>query len=121
MNSDEIVLRNFIINKVLQVAQACVDESRKGWRVKLPLFKDAMDAFNFSSREVREVLAFLEAKMYMIVFLDEDGHVAGISLVPQKYRCWQCNGLLDMQDDIRRHFDDCRKRQAKIERNRKLL
>jgi hypothetical protein len=29
--------------------------------------------------------------------------------------------LLDMQSDIRFHFEDCRKRQAKIARNRKLL
>ena len=119
--ADTFVLSKSVVNKIWEAAQACVDGERKGWRLKMPLFRDAMDAFNFSGREVGAVLAHLSARMYMIVFLDEDGHVAGISLVPQKYRCWQCNGLLDMQDDIRRHFDDCRKRQAKIERNRKLL
>jgi hypothetical protein len=112
---------NFIINKVWEAAQACVDESRKGWRVQMQVFRDAMDDLGFTGREVREVLAFLEVKMYVIVFPDEDGHVAGISLVPQQYRCLQCNMLLDMQSDIRFHFEDCRKRQAKIARNRELL
>ena len=89
--------------------------------VKIPAFWGAMEHLGFSGRDVRAVLAFLAARMYVIVFRDEDGHVAGISLVPQQYRCWQCNMLLDMQSDIRFHFEDCRKRQAKIARNRKLL
>src|SRR5665213_3988812 len=81
--------------------------------VKIPAFWGAMEHLGFTGREGRAVLAHLSARMYMLVFPDEDGHVAGISLVPQQYRCWQCNGLLNMQDDIRLHFDDCRKRQAK--------
>ena len=121
MTNDEIVIHKSVVNKVWEVAQACVDEKKKGWRVQMPIFWDAMDNLGFSGKEVRAILAFLAARMYVIVFRDEDGHVAGISLVPQQYRCWHCNSLLDMQDDIRRHFDDCRKRQAKIERNRKLL
>jgi hypothetical protein len=55
------------------------------------------------------------------VFLDEDGHAARISLVPQRFRCWHCNMLLDMQDDFVDHIGLCLKRQAKIARNRKLL
>lgn len=120
MNNDEIAIRMSAVNKVLQVAQQCVDESKKGWFVSMPVFWNAMDAFNFGIKEVRAALAMLAARLYVIVFPDEDGHVAGISLVPQQYRCWHCNGLLSVQDDIRRHFDDCRKRQVKIERNRKL-
>ncbi|MGB0073618.1 MAG: hypothetical protein WBP71_11770 [Terracidiphilus sp.] len=121
MNSDGIVLRESVVSKVFEIAEQCVDESKKGWRVKMSVFWEAMDAFDFSGREVREALAILAAKMYVIVFPDEDGEVARLSLLPQEFRCWHCNGLLDIQDDIRRHFDDCRKRQAKIQRNRKLL
>jgi hypothetical protein len=117
MNNEEIAIHKYVVNKIWEVAHDCVDESRKGWRVKLPLFWGAMDDLDFTRREVREVLAFLEVKMYVLVFRDEDGCVTGISLVPQQYRCWQCNMLLDMQDDIRRHFDDCQKRQAKIQRS----
>lgn len=113
MTNGETAIRESVINKVLQVAQACVDEKKKGWFVKMPAFWGAMDHLGFSGKDVRAVLAFLAARMYVIVFRDEDGHVAGISLVPQQYRCLHCIGLLNMQDDIRHHFDDCRKRQAK--------
>jgi hypothetical protein len=121
MNNDEIALRNFIINKVWEVAQLCVDEDKKCWRVKLPLFWGAMDDLGFTGREVREALAFLESRMYVIVFPDEDGHVTGISLIPQRYQCVHCNTWLEMQDDPEGHIDECLKRQAKIERNRELL
>jgi hypothetical protein len=119
--ADTFVLSKFVVNKVLEVAQACVDDSRKGWRVKMPAFRDAMDHLGFSGRDVRAVLAFLAARMYVIVFPDENGHVAGISLVPQQYRCLQCNMLLDMQDDPDNHIDFCLRQQRKIKRNRKLL
>lgn len=121
MNNDEIAIRMSTVNKVLQVAQQCVDPNKRGWFLRMPVFWDAMDGFNFGGREVRAVLAFLQAKMYVIVVPDEDSHIAGITLVPERYRCWHCNMLLDIQDSIRRHFDDCRKRQVKIERGRKLL
>lgn len=121
MNTDETVLRKSVVSKVLEVAQACVDTERKGWRVKMPVFWEAMDAFDFSGREVRAALAYLSARMHLIAFPGEDGHVAGISLVPQRYRCWHCNLWLDIRSDIRRHFDDCRTRQAKIQRYRELL
>jgi len=121
MNTDETVLRKSVVNKVFEIAEACLDGDKRGWRVRMPVFWGAMDAFDFSSIEVREALAFLSARMYVIVFADEDGHVAGISVVPQQYRCWHCNGLLNMQDGILPHLGDCRKRQAKIQRDRELL
>ena len=121
MNSDDILIRQSVVSKILQVAEACVDTKRKGWFVKMPVFWGAMDDLGFTGNEVRATLAFLQARMFLIAFTDEEGQVTGISLVPQQYRCSNCNMLLDMQSDIRRHFDDCRKRQAKIKRNRELL
>lgn len=120
MNNDEIAIRMSTVNKVLQVAQQCADESKKGWFVRMSMFWNAMDAFNIGSREVREVLALLQARMHVITFLDGDGHITGISVTPQWFRCWHCNGLLNMQDGILPHLGDCWKRQQKIERNRKL-
>ena len=93
MNNDEVVLSRFVVNKVWQVAQACVDKSRKGWRVGMPDFRDALDSLDFTAKEVRATLAFLELRMYVFAFTDEDSHVTGISLVPQQYRCEFCNML----------------------------
>jgi hypothetical protein len=115
------VSRKFLINKVLETAQDFVDTDRKGWRVKMREFHDAMDAFDFSGREVREAIAFLEARMIMISFTDHDGHIYAISVVPQRYRCEFCNMWLDMQDDPEDHIDLCRRLQAKMKRNRELL
>jgi hypothetical protein len=121
MNNDEIVIRKAVINTVLKVAQQCLDENRKGWFVRMPVFWDAMDDLGFTGEEVRATLAFLQARMYVITFTDEDGCVTGISLVPQQYQCEFCNMWLDMQDEPENHIDDCLKRQAKIEWNRKLV
>jgi len=121
MNNEDIVLRESVVNKVLEVAQTCVDAKRKGWFVSMPRFWSAMDEICFTGKEVREALAFLAARMYVIVFLDDDGQIAGISMVPQRYRCGHCNMLLDMQDDFVDHIDLCLKRQRKIERNPLLL
>ena len=121
MINSELRIRESVVSKVFEIAEQCVDESKKGWRVKMSVFWEAMDAFHFSGREVRAAFAYLSVRMYLIAFPGEDGHVAGISLVPQQYRCWHCNGSLSLQDDIRRHYDDCRKRQVKIQRNHELL
>ena len=120
-NSAKITARSTGVARIPYLGLLQVIHKHSARPVKIPAFWGAMEHLGFTGREGRAVLAHLSARMYMIVFPDEDGHVAGISLVPQQYRCWQCNGLLNMQDDIRLHFDDCRKRQAKIERNRKLL
>ena len=120
MTNNEVVLRKSVVNKVLEIAQRCVDEKRKGWRVKMQQFNDAMDDMGFTGKEVRAALAFLSARMYLIAFPGEDCHVTGISLVPQQYPCEFCNMLLDMQDDPEGHIDLCLRRQAKIQRNRKL-
>ena len=121
MTNKEIVIRKSVVSKVLEVAQACMDDKRKGWFVSMPKFWSAMDAFNFGSRDVRAALAFLALRMYVIVFLDDDGQIAGISMVPQRYRCGHCNMLLDMLDDFVDHIDICLKQQKKIERNPLLL
>ena len=121
MTNKEIVIRKSVVSKVLEVAQACVNESKKGWRVQMPIFWDAMDEICFTGKEVREALAFLAARMYVIVFPDEDGQGGRISLVPQRYQCGFCYMWLDMQDEPEHHIDTCLKRQAKIERNRKLV
>jgi hypothetical protein len=121
MTNNEVVLRKSVVNKVLEIAQRCVDEKRKGWRVQMPLFWDAMDDMSFSGKEVRDALAFLETRMYVVTFTDEDGSVTGISLVPQRYQCGFCNMWLNMQDEPENHIDLCLRRQAKIERNRMLL
>ena len=121
MNNEDIVLRESVVNKVLEVAQTCVDAKRKGWFVSMPRFWSAMDEICFTGKEVREALAFLAARMYVIVFPDEDGQGGRISLVPQRYQCGFCYMWLNMQDEPEHHIDTCLKRQAKIERNRKLL
>ena len=87
----------------------------------MPVFWGAMDDFGSAGKEVREVLAFLEARMYVIAFLDADGGIVGISLVPQQYRCSNCNMLLDMQDDPENHIALCLRQQKKIEINRNLV
>jgi hypothetical protein len=120
MNNDEIVIRKWVVNKVLQVVQQCVDESRKGWRVKIREFNDAMDDLGFTGEEVRAALAYLRARMYVITLLNSDGSVTGISLVPQWYPCEFCKMPLYIQDDPEGHIDLCLRRQAKIKRNRKL-
>jgi hypothetical protein len=74
----------------------------------------------FTGKEVRATLAFLEKKMYVITFLDSDGCVTGISLVPQWYPCEFCKMPLYIQDDPEQHIDLCLRRQRKIEMNRKL-
>ena len=118
MNNEDIVLRKSVVRKVLEVAQACVDRNKKGWFVKMPVLWGAMDDMGFTAKEVRAALGFFQQRTYLIVFLDEDGQVGGISIVPQRYRCGHCNMWLDMQDDPVDHIDLCRKRQAKIARNR---
>jgi hypothetical protein len=121
MNNNEVVLSKFVVNKVWEVAQSCVDETRKGWFVNMEQFHDAMDGWDFTAEKVRAALEFLESRTYVLPFKDEDGHVTRISLVPQRYQCGHCNMWLDMQRDPEDHIDSCLKRQAKIERNRKLL
>jgi hypothetical protein len=121
MNNEDILLRKSTVNTVLKVAQACSDESRKGWRVKMRQFNDAMDDNDISSKEVRAALEFLQLRMFVIAFFDADGHVTGISLVPQRYPCEFCNMVLHIQDAPEKHIDVCLRRQKKIERNRALL
>jgi hypothetical protein len=120
-HEEEVVLRKSTVNTVLRVAQACSDESRRGWRVKMHQFNNAMDDNDISSKEVRTALAFLQSRMYVLAFLDSDGQVTGISLVPQRYPCEFCNMVLYIQDDPESHIDVCLRRQKKIERNRALL
>ena len=120
-NEEEVVLRKSVANTVLRVAQACLDESRKGWRVKMRQFNDAMDDNGISSKDVRAALEFLQLRMFLIAFLDADGNVASISVVPQHYQCEFCKMLLYIQDDPEDHIDVCLKRQKKIERNRRSI
>jgi hypothetical protein len=56
----------------------------------------------------------------LIAFPGEDGHITGISLVPQWYPCEFCKMPLYIQDDPESHIDLCLRRQKKIEMNRKL-
>jgi hypothetical protein len=121
MNNDEVVLSKFVVNKVWEIAQACVDGSKKGWLVNMQEFRDAMDSLAFTANEVRATLSYLAARTFVIPFLDADGGVAGISLVPQRYQCGHCNMWLNMQDNLGDHIDLCLKQQKKIERNRVLL
>ena len=119
--TDTFVLSKFVVNKVWEVAQACVDDTKKGWRVKMPEFRDALDGLDFTASEIHAALSCLESRAYFFAFTDEDGHVTGVSLIPQRYQCGHCNLWLDMQGDPENHIDDCLKRQAKIARNRVLL
>lgn len=120
MNNDEIVLRKSVVNEIWRVAQTCIDENRKRWRVMMPRFRDAMDALDFTAKEVRAALAYLEARTFVITFLEEDGGFAGIYVVPQRYRCEFCGMWLNTQDDPETHIDLCLRLQRKMERNRKL-
>ena len=121
VNSDEVVLSRFLVNKVLEVAQSCIDDSRKGWRVKMPDFRDAMDSLDFTANEVRAAFSHLQVRTLVITSLNAEGGVAGISLVPQRYQCGHCNMWLNMQDEPEHHIDLCVKQQKKIERHRELL
>lgn len=121
MSNDEAILSRFLVNKVWEVAQTCVDESKKGCRVEMPRFRDAMDDWDFTAEEVRAALAYLELRTYLLVFRDEEGHVTGICLIPQRYQCGFCNMWLNTQDDPEAHIDFCLRQQRKIERNRVLL
>jgi hypothetical protein len=120
MNNDEIALSEWVVNKVLEIAEACVDESRKGWRVKMGEFDDAMDSQDIDSRELREALALLDSTTYIIPFRDEDGNIAGISVIPQRFQCGHCKMWLNMQDDYEEHIDLCLRVQRKREMYRKL-
>jgi hypothetical protein len=80
-----------------------------------------MDGLNLGTREVREALAYLEARLQLITFLDADGQVTGISVPPQWYQCRYCKMWLDMQDEREHHIDDCLRRQAKMAKNLRLL
>jgi hypothetical protein len=121
MSNDEVVLNRFVVNKIWQVVQSCVEEARKGWFVKMSEFGDAMDGLDFTAKEVRATLAYLEARTFVITFLDADGGVAGITLVPQRYQCVHCNMWLNMQQEPVDHIGACLRLQRKIERNRVLL
>ena len=121
MNNDEVVLNTFVVNKVWEVAQSCVDETRKGWFVNMSEFRDAMDSLDFTADEVNASLSYLEARSFVITFLDADGCIAGISCVPQRYRCRFCKMWLNTQSDPEAHIDLCLRLQRKIERYRMLL
>jgi hypothetical protein len=120
MNNDEIALSKFVVNKVLEIAQACVDENKKGWFVTMQPFHNALDGFDFTAKEVCAAVAFLEARTYVILFPDEDGHVTRISIVPQRYQCGHCKMWLNMEDDPENHIELCLRLQRKMERNRVL-
>jgi hypothetical protein len=121
MSNDELVLNRFVVNKVWEIAQTCLDENKKGWFVNMAEFRDAMDSLDFTANEVRAALSYLEARSVVITFLDADGGVARISCVPQRYRCRFCNMWVNTQDDPEGHIDHCLKQQKKIERNKELL
>jgi hypothetical protein len=121
MSNDEIALSKFVVNKVWEVAQTCVDENRKGWFVTMPEFRDAMDSLDFTSEEVGAALAYLELRTCLLAFRNEEGHITGISLIPQRYQCDFCGMWLNTRDDPENHIELCLKQQNKIERNRMLL
>jgi hypothetical protein len=120
MSNDEVVLNRFVVNKVWEIAQICLDENKKGWFVNMRQFRDAMDSLDFTANEVRAALSYLQTRMILLVFLDEEGHVLRISLVPQRYQCVHCKMWLDMQDNPEDHIDLCLRLQKRIEMNRKL-
>ena len=120
MSDEGVVCSKFLVNKVWDAAQACVDESRKGWFVDMQHFRDAMDSLDFTASEVRAALSYLRVRTLLITSFNADGGVAGISLVPQRYQCGHCSMWLDMQDDFEAHIDLCLKQQRKMERYRKL-
>jgi hypothetical protein len=119
MNNDEVVLSRFVVNKVLEVAQVCVDESRKGWRVEMSAFNDAMDSLNIPANEVRAALVYLEARTFIITFLGEDGCLSGICVVPPRYRCGFCGMWLNTRDNPKHHIEPCERQQRKIEMYRR--
>ena len=41
MNKNETVILKSAVIKVLEIAQACLDEHKKGWWVKISVFWDA--------------------------------------------------------------------------------
>ena len=86
MNNTEIALSRFVVNKVWEVAQTCVEEGRKGWFVTMQEFRDAMDSLDFTSEEVGAALAYLELRTCLLAFRNEEGHITGISLgVPGEF------------------------------------
>jgi hypothetical protein len=109
MSNDGVVLNRFVVNKVWEIAQTCLDENKKGWFVNMAEFRDAMDSLDFTANEVRAALSYLEARSVVITFLDADGGVAGISCVPQRHRCEFCNMWVNTQDDPESHIDRCLK------------
>jgi hypothetical protein len=115
--ADSDVSSKFLLKKVWEVAQNCVDEKKKGWSVKMEEFGDAMDALDFGRKQVREALEVLEYRELVITFADENDHLKAIGIVPQRYQCWHCNMWLDMQNDPEGHMELCLRRQKKIERN----
>jgi hypothetical protein len=121
MINDGIVLSRWVVNKVLEIAQSCVDESRKGWFVNMQEFNDGIDCQHFGDKEIREALAYLEARTYIITLRGEDDHIIGISIVPPRYQCNFCRTWLDSRDDPEDHIDLCLRLQRKMERNRKLV
>jgi hypothetical protein len=86
MNHDEVVLNRFVVTNIWEVAQACVEESKKGWFVTMPEFRDAMNALDFTAKEVRATLSYLEARTYVITLPDEDGHVRLLYFHPTRVR-----------------------------------
>lgn len=119
MDNDEVVLNRFIVNRVLEVAQACVDHRRKGWRVMMPDFRDAMDSLDFAAKEIHAALVYLEARSFVITFPDADDGVAGIYVVPQRYRCGFCKMWLNTRDNPERHIEPCERQQRKTEMYRR--
>lgn len=113
---DNEMNRNYLINKVWEIANDCSDEGNKGRRVRLRDFWEATDALDFGRKQVRGALDELERRAHVLTFADEDGHISAIRIVPQRYQCWHCGMWLGMQDDPEGHVDFCLRRQAKIER-----
>jgi hypothetical protein len=107
MNNNTAVVRKSVVGKVLEVARVCVDTERKGWRVKMREFDDAMDGLNLGTSEVREAFAYLEARLQLITFLDADGQVTGISVVPLWYQRRFCKMWLYMRAEREHYIDGC--------------
>lgn len=120
-HEEEVVLRKSTVNMVLRVAQACLDENRKGWRVPMRKFNDAMDDCGIPGKEVRAALEFLQVRMFVIAFLDEDGQVTSIRLVPQEYECRRCGMCLSIHDEREHYIDLCLRQQSESKRTAKLI
>ena len=121
MNNDEVVLNNFAIKTVWEVAEACVDHSRKGWCVNMQKFHSAFDGWGLTANEIDAALDFLAARLKVIPLRGEEGQITDISVVPLRYQCVHCRMWLDMQEDPEDHIDLCLKLQKKIKRNKELL